>query len=138
MLRAVERHAAGFLELGWRHDTVAQHFAVTLFVVTEHDGGEIVTASVPLAEGGVDLYFHRDIPLCSRADPVIPMLGKNIRTCPRQPLQGAGRVIPAFRSLDVHYWHFLKSLMGGVVYRTRAREWLLAHETMLVRAVFLN
>jgi hypothetical protein len=50
----------------------------------------------------------------------------------------AGSVITARRSLFVHYFRFLKSLIGPLVYRARAREWLPAHETMFVRAMFLN
>ena len=138
MLGAVERRTAGIVPLLRRHDTVPQHFAVTLFVITEQDRGEVIAAPVPLAERGVDLNFQRYIPLCSRAGPLIPRVRQNhprLLTGSRAP---AGSVITARRSLIVHYFRFLKSLIGGLVYRAQAREWLPAHETMFVRAIFLN
>jgi hypothetical protein len=41
-----------------RHGAVAEDLPVTLVVVSEQAGGEIVAAAVPLAELRIDLYFH--------------------------------------------------------------------------------
>jgi hypothetical protein len=62
MLWAVERRAAGVILLPWRHPAVAQHLPVTLLVLTEQGGGEVGASSIALAEAGVDLHFHQDIP----------------------------------------------------------------------------
>lgn len=66
MLWAVQHRAAGVILLLRRHDTIAQHLPVPLLVITEKVRGEVIAASVPLAQADVDLQFHQDIPLCAR------------------------------------------------------------------------
>jgi hypothetical protein len=63
VLWAVEHRAAGVVLLAGRHDAVGKHLSVTLLVVAEHAGGEVVAASVTLTETGVDPHFHQNLPL---------------------------------------------------------------------------
>jgi hypothetical protein len=64
VLRAVERRAAGVVLLAGRDDAAGQHLSVTLVVVAEQTRGEVVAASMTLAETAVDLHFHGNLPLC--------------------------------------------------------------------------
>jgi hypothetical protein len=48
-----------------QHGAVAKNLPVALVVLPEQTGGKVVTAAVPLAAISVDLYLHRDIPLCT-------------------------------------------------------------------------
>jgi hypothetical protein len=54
----VQDRQACVLLLIRRHGTVAEDLPVALVVISEQAWGEVVAASVSLAELGIDLYFH--------------------------------------------------------------------------------
>jgi hypothetical protein len=54
----VQNRQACVLLLIRRHGAVAEDLPVALVVISEQARGEVVAAAVPLAELGIDLYFH--------------------------------------------------------------------------------
>jgi hypothetical protein len=54
----VESRQASVVLLVRRHRAVAENLPVALVVVSEQAGGEVVAATVSLAELGINLHFH--------------------------------------------------------------------------------
>src|SRR5581483_2922664 len=67
LFRAVGHGQAGVTLEIRRHATVAEHHPVTLVVVAEQGGGQVVAAAVPLATLRVDPYLHGAAPVCTVA-----------------------------------------------------------------------
>jgi hypothetical protein len=67
VLGTVQRRKAGIMLQGRRHGPIAQNHPVSLLVVTEQAGREVVAPAVPLAAPGVDPHSHWDIPFFLRS-----------------------------------------------------------------------
>jgi hypothetical protein len=65
--RAVGPREAGPALLARRHHTLAQDFPVTLVILAEQVGREVVAPAVSLAEFSVDSDFHCVLPVCAVA-----------------------------------------------------------------------
>jgi hypothetical protein len=63
LLGAVEHRTPGVVLLAWRYCALAQHSPVTLVIVTDEAGREVIAAAVPLAPPRVNPQFHQTFPL---------------------------------------------------------------------------